>query len=280
MSQHDNPLRKHFRQPAIYLRLPSQGQHYPADVLDMPPNGEIPILPMTALDEIITRTPDALFNGSSTVEVLRSCVPNIRDPWQTPNTDLNALLVAVRVASYGHNMDVPSKCPNCGNDQEYQVDLRLVLDNFRCPDYARPLVLGDLSITFAPMTYQQVNESSRMRFQDDKTMQTVTSLDMPEEEKMRELSNTFRHITEMTIRTLGESISCITAPDIMVTDQNHIQEFLRNCPKNVFEEIKQFLIKLRQGTEIQPLKITCNECQHQYEQQFTLDMSNFFETAS
>lgn len=280
MSQNDNPLRRHFRQPAIYLRLPSQGQHYAPGVLDMPPNGEIPILPMTALDEIITRTPDALFNGSSTVEVLRSCVPNIQDPWQTPNTDLNALLVAVRVASYGHNMDVPSRCPKCGNDHEYEVDLRVILDRFRSPNYGEPLTLGDLSITFTPLTYRQINDTSRVRFQDEKTLQSLETAEAAEEQRMIELGNTFRRITEMTLQSLAESIACITAPDVMVTNQDHIREFLRNCPKPVFEEIKQYLIQLRQCTEIQPLSMTCTECQHQYEQAFTLDMSNFFETAS
>jgi hypothetical protein len=81
MTQFSNPLRKYFRQPAIHLRLPSGGKFYPDGVVDLPPNGEIPIYPMTAVDEIITRTPDALFNGSAVPDILKSCVPNIKDPW-------------------------------------------------------------------------------------------------------------------------------------------------------------------------------------------------------
>ena len=80
----NNPLRQYFRQPAIYVRLPSAGQFYPPGALTIPANGEIPVLPMTAIDEITYRTPDALFNGSAVVSVIQSCVPSIKDAWQMP----------------------------------------------------------------------------------------------------------------------------------------------------------------------------------------------------
>ena len=95
MNTTTNPLRKHFRQPAIHLRLPSGGSFYPQGTIIMPANGELPILPMTAVDEITSRTPDALFNGSAVMDIIGSCVPNIRDPWAIPATDITALLIAV-----------------------------------------------------------------------------------------------------------------------------------------------------------------------------------------
>ena len=53
----NNPLSQYFRQPAIYIKLPSQGSYYPPGALEMPENGEIPVFPMTAIDEITYRTP-------------------------------------------------------------------------------------------------------------------------------------------------------------------------------------------------------------------------------
>ena len=93
-----NPLQKYFRQPAIYVVLPSEGRHYPPGTLDMPTNGEIPIYPMTAMDEIISRTPDALFNGSAVAQLFKSCVPNIKDPWAVPQIDIDMLFTAIRIA--------------------------------------------------------------------------------------------------------------------------------------------------------------------------------------
>ena len=46
-----NPLAKHFRQPSIYIKLPSNGAFYDDSVVNLPHNGELPVYPMTALDE-------------------------------------------------------------------------------------------------------------------------------------------------------------------------------------------------------------------------------------
>jgi hypothetical protein len=40
-----NPLKNFFRQPIIYVKLPSGGNFYPAGSINMPPNQEIPGLP-------------------------------------------------------------------------------------------------------------------------------------------------------------------------------------------------------------------------------------------
>ena len=106
-----NPLQRFFRQPAIYIRLPSEGKYYPDGSITIPPNGELPVYPMTAMDEITYRTADALFNGSAVINVIKSCVPNIVDPWQMPTVDVDAVLVGIRIASYGHELELESRCP-------------------------------------------------------------------------------------------------------------------------------------------------------------------------
>jgi len=280
MTQTDNPLRKYFRQPAIHLRLPSNGKFYPSEAISMPPNGELPIYPMTAVDEIITRTPDALFNGSTIVEIISSCVPNIRDPWSVPAVDLNALLAAVRLASYGHSMDIASKCPKCSESEELSVDLRVVLDSIKMPDYDLPLTLGDLTVYFVPMTYRQINDVGRVQFEDQKIVQMVNDSEIAEEEKMRRLGEAFRRITQLTVRSIAASINAIKSDDAMVTDSMQIEEFLLNIEKSKFETIKEHVMKLREATDLQPIAITCSSCSNQYQQSFTLDMSNFFEIAS
>lgn len=280
MTQSSNPLRKYFRQPAIHLRLPSNGKFYPPGTVDLPPNGEVPIYPMTAVDEIVTRTPDALFNGSSIVEIIASCVPNIKDPWQVTAVDLNALLTAVRLASYGHEMDITSKCPSCGEIDDLTVDLRAVLDNIRMPDYDQPLNLGDLTVYFVPMTYKQINEVGRIQYEDQKIVQMVNDSELTEEEKMSRLGEAFKRITLLTVRSIAASINAIKSDEAMVTDSAQIEEFLLNVDKAVFETIKQKVMTLREATDLKPIDIKCSSCSHEYQQSFTLDMSNFFETAS
>lgn len=280
MAQTNNPLKRYFRQPAIHVRLPSGGKYYPQGTLDMPPNGEIPVLPMTAVDEITSRTPDALFNGSAVMDIIGSCVPAIRDPWQMPMIDFNTLLVAVRLASYGHEMEIGSACPKCGHNHSLTIDLRSVLDRMRTPNYEEAVTAGDLTCYFTPMTYRQVNEVSRTNFEDQKIVQALSDSEMPEEEKLKRLGDAFRKITELTIRSIAESIAAIKTNDAMVTDKASILEFLQNCPKHVFDKIRDQTVKLREATDITPVSVTCENCSNQYEQAFTLDMSNFFENAS
>ena len=109
----DNPLAGYFRKPAVHMTLPSGGQFYPPGSLEMPPTGELPVYPMSALDEISYKTPDALFNGSAVIDVIKSCIPAIKDPWQMSAIDLPAILTNIRIASFGHMMEIDTQCPKC-----------------------------------------------------------------------------------------------------------------------------------------------------------------------
>ncbi len=280
MTQTNNPLRRYFRQPVIHVRLPSGGNYYPQGALDMPPNGEIPILPMTAIDEITSRTPDALFNGSAVMDIMASCAPAIKDPWQMPMIDFNTLLVSIRLASYGHEMEISSTCPKCGHNHALTIDLRTVLANLGSPNYNEPVSIGDLTCYFAPLTYRQVNAVSRTNFEDQKIAQALSDSGLSEEEKLIKLGDAFRKITELTVRSIAESIATIKTIDAMVTDKPSILEFLQNCPKHVFDQIRDHAVKLREETDLTPVSVTCEECSEQYKQSFTLDMSNFFGNAS
>lgn len=280
MTQTSNPLREFFRQPAIYVRLPSQGAHWPPGTLDLPENGELPVLPMTAVDEITYRTPDALYNGQSTVSVIHSCMPNIRNAWEMPVTDFDTILIAIRIASYGHELDVGSTCPNCANEEQYSIDLRTILDKMRSPDFQTPLHRGDLEIHFRPLTYRQSTDNSIRQFEEQKMLSLVGDANLTEEEKLQKLSSAMQQITAMTIKTLASCIALIKTPNTLVTESQHILEFLNNCDRAVFNQIRDHIVNLRSSTDIPPLKIRCAKCSHEYDQPFTLDQSNFFEAAS
>ena len=275
-----NPLKQYFRQPAIYIRLPSGGQGWPAGSITMPVNGEIPVYPMTAIDEITYRTPDALFNGQAVIDVIQSCVPAIRDAWLIPMSDLNSILVAIRIASYGHDMTFGTTCPKCSNEDEYDLDLRSVMDQLRAPDYKTILRHGDLEIQFRSMNYREQNDSNLQQFENQQLVRAIPASDLPDEEKVQRMTEVMKNITQLTVMALTHSISVIRAPDAQVTDSQHIEEFLHNCDRNLFNAIKDHVIKLRQSVEIRPVPIKCTNCSNEYEQGINLDMANFFAPAS
>jgi len=281
MAQTANPLKQFFRQPAIYLRLPSDGNHWQENTLTMPANHELPVYPMTAIDEITYRTPDALFNGQAVVNVIQSCVPDIKDAWTIPGIDLNAILIAIRIASYGHDMEINTKCPSCETESEFSVDLRMILDQVAQPDYDTPIKQGDLEITICPISYKHQNEINLKQYDQQRLIQQI-QLDpsINDEQKIEKLNSALHQITELTIETLKYSISSIRARGTLVTEPEFITEFLTNCDRKIYQEIRDRVIKLRSDTEVKPFDISCPECGHKHQQTLTLDQAAFFGVAS
>ena len=292
----ENPLAQYFRSPAIHLPLPSKGVGYPEGFLDMPPTGEVPVLPMTAVDEITYKTPDALFNGSAIVSVIQSCIPAIKDAWQMPVTDLTAVLTAIRIASFGHNLDLDTTCPKCGNEASYHLDLRNILDAITVADYDTPLTVGDLSIKFKPMVYKDLNDNNQLQFEEQKLQQIIlTPNELSEEEHIRLLSESFKKVSAYTLKTLAKNIESVTTPDTVVTEEEFLIEFLREIDKQLYDRIKHEVISQKGQDGIKPLPVTCQAvhevenddgttesvvCGHQYTIPFTLDMTSFFDQKS
>ena len=276
----NNPLSQYFRQPSIYVKLPSGGQHYADGAIDMPANGELPVYPMTAIDEITYRTPDALFNGNAVTNVIKSCVPAIRDPWAIPAMDVDSILVAIRIASYGHNMEMSTTCPHCENEADYGLDLRTILEQIKTPDYSKPIIAGDLQIFFKPMTYKHLNDNNQKQFEEQKLLQVLPDSDMPDTDKMTAMSAALVKLTHFTIDALSQSVAAVKTPDGLVSEPGFIEEMLKNCDRRLFAQIRDHIINVKSQAEIQPIKLKCSACEKEYQQAVTLDMTSFFEDAS
>jgi hypothetical protein len=274
MSIANNPLKQYFRRPSIYLKLPSGGVGYPAGALNKTETGELPIYPMTAIDEITSKTPDALFNGTAIVEIIKSCVPDIRDPWSIPSTDLDAILVAIRSAAQGNDMEIESSCPSCKEIATYGINLIGMLQTMKPGNYAQELQVGDLYIKFRPLVYREMNQASMAQFEIQKMFSTLDEL--PEEERTKKTQEAIVKITEITMAVLAQTIEYVKTPTVTVDETEFILDFLRNCDKNMYVEIRDYHSKLKDSTQIKPQKIKCVHCQHEYEQSIVINVTDFF----
>ncbi len=280
MTQSVNPLRQYFRQPVLYIQLPSHGQFWPAGCLDMPPNNELPVLPMTAFDEITYRTPDALFNGDAVINVIQSCLPNIKNAWKMPMVDLNTILTAIRIASHGNEIELTSSCPNCNAENTYGVDLRDAIAQLQAPNFNVTVKHGDIEVYFKPMSYEDQNAINLAQFEQQRILQQLPNLETTEEERNQRLNDALLAITKITLQAVAFSINSIKTPQALVVEPEFIIEFLQNCGGKLFTQIRDHAVSLRTADELKPIAIDCPECQHHYEQTFVLDTALFFDNAS
>lgn len=271
----DNPLKQYFRRPGAYFKLPSNGMGYPEESLEMTESGELPVYPMTAIDEITARTPDALFNGTAVVDIIQSCIPNIKNAWDVPNIDIDPILVAIKIASYGDNMEIDTQCPSCEETGKYDVNLPVLLAGFKAKDFSKPLVMGDITVKFKPLAYRAMNEASIKQLQIQKQLQSVLALE-DETQRDTKSSELIKEINDLSTEIISKTIESIKVPDATVLDQTFILDYLQNCDRKSYEAIKEYSISLRETSQIKPLKITCPHCSHEYEQNMNINVTDFF----
>jgi len=271
----NNPLRQYFRRPAVFIKLPSGIENYPDEDIEKTESGELPVYPMTAIDEITTKTPDSLFNGEAMVEVIKSCVPNIKEPWNLLSNDLDTVLISIKAAGGQDTIDVESECPECKALGTYGVNMQMLLGSLKPGDYETPLEFGDLKMKFKPLKYKEMNIAGLGQFEIQakyKNMNTIKDAD----ERLKKSQEALKEITSLTMKVLALAVEFVETPTATVTEPEFIEEFLRNCDTKSWETIRNWHSNIKGESTIKPLEITCEECQHQYEQSFTLNASDFF----
>lgn len=275
MAIEHNPLRQYFRRPSIYIKLPTGGTQYGPTVITLPENGELPVFPMTAIDEITLKTPDALYNGSAVGDVIKSCIPNIKDPWKLSSVDIDAILIAIRTASEGNKIEIETACPACSETSKYDINIVGCLQDINPVKYNDELELEEISIKFKPLTFKEVNEISLKQIEMQRIMFQLDQM-QESDEKNKKTSDAIKKINEITLFALSKSVEYIKTSSVFVDKYEYIEDFIKNCDRMTFEKIKDYSLDLKKSTEIKPLKIQCPHCSHNYEQQFTLNMSDFF----
>lgn len=276
-NQSQNPLAGHFRQPAIFLKLPSNGKWWADGALELPANQEIPVYPMSTKDEILLRTPDALLNGQGIVDVIQSCCPNIRDAWKMPSVDVDAVLIAIRIATYGNKMNFDTRCPNCNEDNVHEVDLSNPLQTLKCPDYAAPLVYKDLKIKFKPQQYFNLNKTNILEFEEQKIINLINSTELSADDKAREITDSMNRMFNYGIDACAQSTEFIELGNgTKVTDIDHIREFYQKAEIAVTKSLQEKIAAFAQEAKPDPLHLACRECSKTYDVDLTFDYANFF----
>lgn len=283
MTENTNPLNKYFRQPALYVALPS-GTDYPPHVVTPTETGELGIMPMTAKDEIRFKTPDALMNGQGVVDVIESCCPNIKDAWQIKSYDLDTILIAIRIATYGETMEINFNVPGANENVSHTINLPALLEQIKAQQIDTEFTLKDgLKIKVRPLTYKDMTATSLQTFQQQKMYGAIQDSQLSDEEKATRFNDAFAKLTELNSNILLKNLASVVMTDgTEVSDAAQIREFVDNANAALIKEIEERVMALRSQGAVRPLKLKATEEQIKkgapasYEVPVTFDTANFF----
>jgi hypothetical protein len=178
-------------------------------------------------------------------------------------------------------MEMSVTCPKCNEQQDFELDLREVIDQYGVPDFDKTLKFSDLEVFFRPLSYHEISQSAQKQFEQQKKIQlTANAENVSDQDKLSVMSSALEEVTKMTMSTMIASIAGISSEGQYIEDPEQIGEFIRNIDRTMYAKIRDHLTDVRGQAEMKPLSLKCKECSHDYKQPFTLDMSNFFVSGS
>lgn len=280
LSQSVNPLKAYFRKPGIWIKLPSQGKHYkikPADLNDM---GEIPVYPLTAKDELVMKNADALLNGSAIKDIIASCAPSIVDPENMPSVDLDAILVAIRRATYGERMPVTVKhdCEHA-KESDFQVDLNAVIGTITTIGEIEPVVFdNEIKVYIKPITVKNVLQLNWVQYEQMRNLQIAEQRNVDEKTKVDLLQAGYKALTDASLKIVSECVDTVLLPDgTTVTDTKIISEWINDLPRPDYKKLEAAIMATNQKGVNKSFKVICPQCNTEYESSIDLNPTTFFE---
>lgn len=267
----NNPLQKYFRQPKIYVGLPSRGVYFSpegfsGDATNMPVYG------MTGMDEILMQTPDALLNGTSTVQVIESCCPYIKNAWEVSSIDIDLILASIRIATFGHNLDVGHTCPKCNTAHEYTVDIRQVIDHYARYNFNNTVKVEGLTVRLKPLSYRQTTDFGMRNFELQQKLAQLGSVDNSNDL----IADIFVDLGNIQQEIHIASIESVETDSQVVDNVEHIADWVKNLDRSNLALIKQAIRDNRDRMIPPAHTVQCDECQEISSITVELDQSSFF----
>lgn len=273
-----NPLMNFLRNPDKYIKLPTHGIFNDNKEINFTPNGEVAIYPMTAKDEINLKSPEALMNGEAIIYLIRNCVPDIENPKNIVNPDFNAIMLAIRIVSFGQQMDLSKKCPSCEHENSYGFDLESALNKgSELTEIPYVTIKNGLTVYLKPYTFESSLQASMVSFEQMKQINTLRNSNIPEKEKLSKVRECYNNLDDMRKNVLSDSIIKILTPNNdEITDKSYIHEFLENVDRKSYNQISEKSNEINNMGPITNRDVNCENCGKSINFEITFDPSRFF----
>ena len=277
----DNPLKRYSQRPGTYVALPSGGKYY-----TVPPtltaDGELEVRPMTASDEIRLKSPDGLMNSNSLYQVIEHVAPGIVNGKDIPTPDLDLIVIAMRIATYGKMMDVGARCAKCGHDDHYQIDLSSIIANAKKIEAPESVEIGNLKVNLRPHSAESNTMLSTYQIEVSRAVrqfELAAATDKPEHS--RNLHETITRGSDLLFDIITKTIVSVETPDEdVISDPAFIQEWLTDLAAPDYQTIRDAVNALSQECVNRKMKFGCIKCEHKNETEVSFDPANFFGSSS
>jgi hypothetical protein len=271
-------LEKYKRQPKLFIDLPTSGKWYPSGALDDDQFVHLPVFGMTAMDEIIIKTPDALFSGEATAQVLQSCIPNIKQPWDIPTFDLDYLLIAIRIATYGESLDVSTTCPHCGESTDSSVQLPNLLESYNNKSTEYKFNVDDLTIVLKPITYRKFTEFNLREYTLQRQIIAIGNSDLDQLDRDKETKRILEELARLNLEIAVSHIESLSAEGELENDPKAIYNFIAQTDAKFFDALKDAVGMLKENWDMPDMEVKCanEECGKVSKTSLDVDYSNFF----
>ncbi len=284
--QNQNPLSAYFRAPKMYTNIPSGGKFYGPEILTVPESNEFAIYPMTTKDELLLKNPDALLNGEAVANLIKSCVPEIKEPKKMFSADVDALLIAIRGASGGDIVEVKAECPLCSTSTSVNVSVDESLSAMQTlEDEYNIDISNGLKITAMPFSYANTVKAGVASFQSTRSMQSISEL-TDDMERLSAFNESFVRLADLNFELLVDSIRSITymtaeGENETIVDKAIIREFLENTESTTGKEIEEFINDVNGKGVKNEVEVMCEneECENStkgFVAPINFDPVNFF----
>ncbi len=279
----ESKLSKYYRAPKLYVQIPSQGAFNPE--MEQSMSGELAIMAMTGRDEVLTKNPDALLNGEAITSIIKSCVPGIGNPKDIPITDVDTLLIAIKIASSGDEHEVSAKCPACKTETRVTVNMRNLLATAKMleSEYVVTLDTG-IKVYIKPYTYQMQTEAALSAFNETKAIQQLATEGKDiSADAMSVYNKSFNKMADMSVSLLARSIQKIVTPE--GDEESHAGEiftFLQNIDSTAARKIDEKLAEINSLDIDKRISLTCDDskCSKEWETVLDINPTDFFVTGS
>lgn len=278
-----NPLQRFFRRPALWVKLPTGGKWYSDSDITMNETGEIEIYGLTAVDDVMLNTPDALLNGQALEQVIKSCAPAIKNVKSMVQPDLEAVYLAIKSATNDGKYTLDRKCPKCNHENTFELNCNAILDNMTYVEDSDCVVNIDnqLLIYIKPYDYEMRSLMLQRQFEEQRTLTQLEkeTTDLDEFKRAELLAQSVEKLTRLTFDLVAGTITTIEilgAERTRVTDKVQIAEWLSNVPKATAEAVISAVNDLNMVGPPKSTAAVCESCNHSWDEQLSFDPVVFF----